>query len=327
MTQTPASPSPSWGPTTKLVVALTIVAVASGLVIQFHGIIAPLLMALVLAYLFNPVAGALQRTLRISWSLSVGIIYFVLLLLLLGALTLGGLGLVQQIESLISIVRTSLSSLPEFIENLAGQAFQFGPFRLDFRRLDMNELSSQFMTNFGTWAVNTGKYLASLPRHTFRQSHAAFHFLLDFVPNWELAYGRGGLIQYQSFIPKEHAEAAWREMLVLSHKRGLPSYLGVTKRHRPDRFLLSHSVDGFSMALDFKVTRGNHVALGRMLQEFDNIVVSAGGRFYFAKNSETLPVTAAAFLGRKAIAEFQRLKRRCDPDSLLQSNLYRRLFT
>ncbi|MFH1183428.1 MAG: FAD-binding oxidoreductase [Chloroflexota bacterium] len=183
-----------------------------------------------------------------------------------------------------------------------------------------------FTTNLVTWAVNTGKYLASLPRHTFRQPHAAFHFLLDYVPNWELAYGRGGLIQYQSFLPKETAEVAWTEMLALSHERGLPSYLGVTKRHRPDRFLLSHAVDGFSAALDFKVTAGNRRPLSQMLQEFDRIVVSAGGRFYFAKNSETRPETAARFLGPRIITVFKRLKQRCDPNGLLESNLYRRLF-
>ena len=195
-----------------------------------------------------------------------------------------------------------------------------------FPKAMLHYFMGPFTNNLGWGAVNTGKYLAGLPRHTFRQSHAAFHFLLDYVPNWELAYGRGGLIQYQSFVPKENAEAAWREMLALSHKRGLPSYLGVTKRHRPDRFLLSHAVDGFSVALDFKVTDRNRAALGRMLQEFDRIVIAAGGRFYFAKNSETRPETAAAFLGPKAIAEFRRLKRRCDPDSLLESNLYRRVF-
>ena len=183
-----------------------------------------------------------------------------------------------------------------------------------------------FGNNLGWGAVNTAKYLASLRHHTFRQSHAAFHFLLDYVPNWELAYGRGGLIQHQSFLPKETAEAAWRELIGLSVNRGMPSYLGVTKRHRPDRFLLSHAVDGFSLALDFKVTDGNRAKLSQMLQEFDRIVLEAGGRFYFAKNSETTPESTLRFLGEKAVAEFKRLKKRCDPDGLLESDLYRRVF-
>ena len=183
-----------------------------------------------------------------------------------------------------------------------------------------------FANNLGWWGVNTAKYLASLRAHTFRQSHAAFHFLLDYVPNWERSYGRGGMIQYQSFLPKETAEAAWREIIELSLKRGLPSYLGVTKRHRPDKFLLTHGVDGFSLALDFKVTERNRSALSNMLQEFDQIVINAGGRFYFAKNSETSAETARAFLGEEAIRAFRELKKRYDPHHVLASDLFRRVF-
>ncbi|MBM3150859.1 MAG: FAD-binding oxidoreductase [Chloroflexi bacterium] len=183
-----------------------------------------------------------------------------------------------------------------------------------------------FMNNPGTWGVNTTKYLLSLRRGRYRQSHASFHFLLDYVPDWELAYGPGGLVQYQSFLPLATAADAWRALLDLSHRRGLPSYLGVTKRHRPDEFLLSHGVDGFSLALDFKVTSGNRPRLARILQEFDEIVLQAGGRFYFAKNSETNPQSARRFLGQDAIARFMALKKRCDPQHVLESDLYRRVF-
>ena len=130
----------------------------------------------------------------------------------------------------------------------------------------------------------------------------------------------------KSFIPKETAEDAWREILQLSHQRGLPSYLGVTKRHRPDNFLLTHAVDGFSLAMDFRVTDGSRKRLGALLQEFDRIVLAAGGRFYFAKNSETSAESTRAFLGEETIAKFKKLKKRCDPNGLLESDLYRRLF-
>ena len=183
-----------------------------------------------------------------------------------------------------------------------------------------------FANNLGWHAVNVAKYVASLRTHTFRQSHAAFHFLLDYVPNWELSYGRGGMIQYQSFVPKETAEDAWREMLSLSLQRGLPSYLGVTKRHRPDKFLITHAVDGFSLALDFKVTNANRATLSKMLQDFDRIVLNAGGRFYFAKNSETSAEAARTFLGEATIAKFKELKKKCDPDNVLESDLFRRVF-
>jgi FAD/FMN-containing dehydrogenase len=115
-------------------------------------------------------------------------------------------------------------------------------------------------------------------------------------------------------------------MLALSIRRGIPSYLGVTKRHRPDKFLLTHAVDGFSLALDFKVTDRNRAKLGEMLQEFDRIVLDAGGRFYFAKNSETTAETAKRFYGEETLEKFKKLKKRCDPNGLLESDLYRRIF-
>jgi len=185
---------------------------------------------------------------------------------------------------------------------------------------------SLFVNNIGWRMVNVAKYITALRDHTFRQSHAEYHFLLDYVPNWERSVGHGGLIQYQSFLPKETAEDAWREMIQLSINRGLPSYLGVTKRHRPDKFLLSHAVDGFSLAMDFKVTDQRRKGLSSMLQDFDRIVLAAGGRFYFAKNSETTAESTRAFLGEETVAKFKKLKQRCDPNALLESNLYRRIF-
>jgi decaprenylphospho-beta-D-ribofuranose 2-oxidase len=115
-------------------------------------------------------------------------------------------------------------------------------------------------------------------------------------------------------------------MLALSQQRSLPSYLGVTKRHRPDNFLLTHAVDGFSLALDFKVTDSNRTRLAKLLEDFDRIVLNAGGRFYFAKNSETSAVTTRRFLGEETVAKFRALKRRCDPNHLLESDLFRRIF-
>jgi FAD/FMN-containing dehydrogenase len=187
------------------------------------------------------------------------------------------------------------------------------------------QIMTPFFNNPGIWMVNAVKYHAGRER-TYHQSHAGFHFLLDYIPNWEMAYGRGGLIQYQSFLPKNTALDAWTEILNLSLRRGLPSYLGVTKRHRPDMFLLSHSVDGFSLALDFKVTNSNRSKLSIMLEDFDQIILEAGGRFYFAKNSETTSRSARCFLGDETIARFHKLKKRCDPDGLLRSDLFRRIF-
>lgn len=185
-----------------------------------------------------------------------------------------------------------------------------------------------FLSNAGLRLVNEGKYRAGnfggVKRYL--QPHAQFHFLLDYVPDWKKAYGPGGLIQYQPFVPKENAHDAFAAILDLCRRRGLPNYLTVLKRHRPDDFLMSYAVDGYSMAMDFRVTPENRQRLVWLARELDDIVLRAGGRFYLAKDSTLRPEIAAAYLGPERIAQFRALKRRCDPDGLLESDLWRRVF-
>jgi FAD/FMN-containing dehydrogenase len=187
-----------------------------------------------------------------------------------------------------------------------------------------------FTNRFGMRIVNTGKYLASrlLDRgaHVFYQSHAAFAFLLDYVPNWRKSYGPGGLIQYQSFIPEQTALAAFTEQLELCQRAGLPPFLAVFKRHRRDDFLMRHSVDGYSLALDIRLTKRNRERVWELASRLDEVVLKSGGRFYFAKDSTLKPPSVAQYLGQEAVEEFARLKRRCDPEGILETNLYRRLF-
>jgi len=145
MTQSQNSISPSWGTNTKLVVALTIVVIIGALLVKFEFIITPLLIALLLAYLFHPIASFLQRKLRFSWGASVTVIYLFIIILLLGLLALGGVGLVQQVQSLVTIVQDAIITLPELIANISGKVYQFGPFKVDFSALDLQTLSSQVL--------------------------------------------------------------------------------------------------------------------------------------------------------------------------------------
>lgn len=162
MNDLPRPSSPRWGATTKLVVALTVVAIAAGLFVQFHVILGPLLMAFVLAYLLYPFASLLQRLIHLSWQLTVGLIYLILMVFVLGMLTLGGLGLVQQIESLITVVESNLATLPNIIQNLSGRIYQFGPFHIDFSHLDLNQLSNQILGLLQPLLGRTGELISTL---------------------------------------------------------------------------------------------------------------------------------------------------------------------
>jgi FAD/FMN-containing dehydrogenase len=185
-----------------------------------------------------------------------------------------------------------------------------------------------FMNNLGTSFVNQAKTISGYfgGSRQYQQTHAAFHFLLDYVPEWKKAYGSGGLIQYQPFIPKETAHDAFADILRLCQRRGIPNYLTVFKRHRPDDFLMTHGLDGFSMAMDFRVTDARREPIEKLAYEMDEIVLAAGGRFYLAKDSTLRPSVAEAYLGKETVAKFKNLKRKFDPEDLLQTDLWRRIF-
>jgi FAD/FMN-containing dehydrogenase len=166
-------------------------------------------------------------------------------------------------------------------------------------------------------------------RGPHRQPHAAFAFLLDYVPNWKWAYGRRqkrGLIQYQAFVPHETAEGVYREILERNQRAGFVPYLGVFKRHRPDPFWLTHAVDGWSLALDYKVTPENRAALWEHCAELTKTVLAGRGKFYFAKDLVIGQQDMLRMFPPEKSAAFLKLKREIDPELLLQTNLYRRVF-
>ncbi len=135
-----------------------------------------------------------------------------------------------------------------------------------------------------------------------------------------------GLVQFQTFLPAGSAAEGIGELLRISQQHHLPTYLGVIKRHRPDDFLLSHALDGYSMAMDFRVTRRNRERVAALLLALERAALSYDGRFYFAKDSGLTAETARAFLGEETLAAFRSLKHRCDPEGLLATNLLRRVF-
>lgn len=184
-----------------------------------------------------------------------------------------------------------------------------------------------FWNNFGMRFVNLGKFRAAWLKGTqkYLQPHALFHFLLDHF-DWKKPFGAGGLIQYQPFIPKETALDAYTEIFKLCLKRGYPNFLSVLKRHRPDEFLMSYSVDGYSMAMDFRITNRNRHKIVELTRELDEIVLAANGRFYFAKDSTLRPGMVNRYLGEERINRFRALKQQYDPQNILQTNLWRRVF-
>ena len=178
--------------------------------------------------------------------------------------------------------------------------------------------------------INWAKYQAGFreaKKSPYLQSHGAFHFLLDYVPRWQWMTKPGGLIQFQPFVPKAHGERVLSTLIERCQQAGMVPYLGVLKRHRPDPFLMTHAVDGYSMAMDFCVSKNatRRQALWRLCQQLADIVLDAGGRFYYAKDAVLQASSFARIHGEPAVRAFAALKQRLDPERLLQTDLSTRM--
>lgn len=180
---------------------------------------------------------------------------------------------------------------------------------------------------FGMRFLNFAKHLSAKKignEKMHKQSLVEFSFLLDYVPDWRKAYLPGGFIQYQTFVPREHARRVFAAQISLSQDARMEPFLGVLKKHRPDRFLLSHGVEGFSLALDYKVTERSWPVLQGLCHRMNDLVTAAGGRFYLAKDSTLRPEDAAAYLG-DSLGRLRELKRELDPCGVLTSALAQRI--
>lgn len=159
----------------------------------------------------------------------------------------------------------------------------------------------------------------------YLQGHAAFNFLLDYVPNWKWGYRPNGLVQYQSFVPKDKALEVFETQIKLAQEARLTPYLGVFKKHKPDPFLLTHAVDGYSFALDFAATPRNRERLQSLVRSMNQLVLAAGGRFYFAKDGLLQSHEVRQVWPDEAFETFRTLKKTHDPDGILESDLSRRI--
>ncbi|GAG57283.1 unnamed protein product [marine sediment metagenome] len=145
MTHPHLPPSPVWNSGTKLVVGLTFVAILTALLIYFRSIIGPLLLAVILAYVFHPVAAFLNRKTRLNWQWSVNIVFLVFVLILLSIITVSGLAIVQQMQSLVGVLNTFTRSIPDLVDQLASQVYIIGPYKFELSQSDLQSFSNQII--------------------------------------------------------------------------------------------------------------------------------------------------------------------------------------
>ena len=131
-----------------------------------------------------------------------------------------------------------------------------------------------------------------------------FFYPLDAIKGWNLIYGKNGFTQYQFILPKVSSYEGLKEILIAISKSGKGSFLSVLKLYgRANENYLSFPMEGYSLALDFKIEKG----LFNLLDELDEIVVKYKGRIYLAKD---VRIRKEAFeIGYPKIETFRQYRR------------------
>ncbi len=160
--------SAPWSTPTKLLVAAVGVVLIGALLIRFHAVIPPLVVAGILSYLVLPVIRWLHQRARLSWALATNLFFLLQAIqqqnwravedLVRGfqkanfrlrysdiPVAAAGLGALQQLQALFFTVEGFLLSLPDQIAALAHQTLVFGPLQIDLARYDLAPLVNQML--------------------------------------------------------------------------------------------------------------------------------------------------------------------------------------
>jgi predicted PurR-regulated permease PerM len=162
MKATPATDSPRWSAITKLTVSLTIIVLLGAFIIHFKGLFGPVLFSFIVAYVLHPVVSFVTRKTSLTWKITVNILYLVIVAILLGLLTLGGVGLFQQIQNLVDFIRQNVDRLPEYIATISAFKFELGPIKLDLSQFDWSEIGNQVLSTVEPALGEIGSVVGSL---------------------------------------------------------------------------------------------------------------------------------------------------------------------
>jgi FAD/FMN-containing dehydrogenase len=187
-------------------------------------------------------------------------------------------------------------------------SFRF-PLTPPFSLINRSSLNLLNMAYFKLQKLTEGKRLESM---------WDFYYPLDFVRNWNRAYGPKGFYQYQSVIPLDSSQEATKDMVSIISKSGSGSFLAVLKTFGSIRSkgLLSFPMEGVTLALDFP---NNGLRSEKLFKELDAVVLANGGRLNPSKDARMSKKMFEA--GYPEFSEFEKYR-----DEGITSGFSKRIF-
>lgn len=147
------------------------------------------------------------------------------------------------------------------------------------------------LSRFSVRAFNAFYYRAGLrKRGDELVDWDSYFYPLDSILDWNRIYGRKGFAQFQCVLPLDRSEAGLSALLKHIAKNGAGSFLAVLKRLGPQDSAFSFPMEGYTLALDFPVSKSTLM----LMDQLDQITIQHGGRFYLAKDSRMKAATLRA---------------------------------
>jgi len=147
---------------TKLVVSLLLLVILAALLIRFQALIVPILLSFVLAYLLYPLATLFDHIPKVSWRMGVSLVYILLIALIASLVTLGGYGLIPQIQSLIALVEKSIAEVPSILNETITWFNQTSPIPIDLNTINLDKISQQLLSYVQPVLGSTGQLLGTV---------------------------------------------------------------------------------------------------------------------------------------------------------------------
>jgi decaprenylphospho-beta-D-ribofuranose 2-oxidase len=176
------------------------------------------------------------------------------------------------------------------------------------------------MNRLAVRAFNELWFRKAPTHHVGAETLTGFFHPLDGVGAWNRFYGARGFLQYQFVVPFEAVDTL-RLIVERVAANGNASVISVLKRFGAESGgMLSFPKPGWTLTFDLAA---GVPGLGAFLTELDELVVTAGGRHYLAKDAHTTPDVIRA--GYPRLAEWQTIRHAVDPDGRWVSDQARRL--
>jgi FAD/FMN-containing dehydrogenase len=140
------------------------------------------------------------------------------------------------------------------------------------------------LNRYSNTLFNRLYYIKNKFNTTSRQTYRDFFYPLDKLEDWNRLYGKRGFYQYQLVVPVSDFYEVFLAILSIMQRHQQLSYLTVLKKFGDIESvgMMSFPRSGYTLAMDFP-NLGKQTL--KMLSEFDNIVSSAKGAVYPAKDA------------------------------------------